>query len=87
MQALPAPGAVPAYRPLLEFIRNDEAFTTLKTGFTDYMFHAGDANAELATVRHALYILPAEPWAGRVSGVLANDLAGGCQIAPTPCSP
>ncbi len=51
------------------------------------MFPAGDANAELATVRHALYILPAEPWARRVSGVLANDLAGGCQIAPTPCSP
>lgn len=45
------------------------------------MFRAGDANAEPATVRHALYILPAEPWAGRVSGVLANDLAGGADRA------
>jgi hypothetical protein len=33
--------------------------------------------AELATDHHAVYVLPAEPWARRVSGVLANDLAQG----------
>ena len=65
------------YADPLEFIRNDEAFATLKAGFTDDMLRAGDADAELATARHALYILPAEPWARRVSGVLANDLARG----------
>lgn len=65
------------YADPLEFIRNDEAFATLKAGFTDDMSRADNADAELATARHALYILPAEPWARRVSGVLANDLAQG----------
>lgn len=69
------------YTDPLEFIRNDEDFATLKSGFTDDMFRAGDANAELATARHAFYFLPAEPWAGRVSGVLVNDLAGGADHA------
>jgi hypothetical protein len=34
---------------------------------------------ELESGRHGLYLLPAEPWARRVSGVLANRLA---QSAP-----
>lgn len=65
------------YADPLEFIRNDEAFVTLRAGYTDDMVRAGDATAELATARHALFILPAESWARRVSGVLANDLAQG----------
>jgi hypothetical protein len=65
------------YADPLDFIRNDEAFAILRAGFASDMVRAGEATAELATARHALYILPAEPWARRVSGVLANDLAQG----------
>jgi hypothetical protein len=65
------------YPDPLDFVRHDEAFVTLRAGFTDDMARAADAMAELATDRHAVYVLPAEPWARRVSGVLANDLAQG----------
>lgn len=65
------------YADPLDFVRHDEAFGTLRAGFADDMARAAEATAELATERHAVYILPAEPWARRVSGVLANDLAQG----------
>jgi hypothetical protein len=39
------------------------------------MARARALRPELAHDRHALYILPAEPWARRASGVLANELA------------
>jgi hypothetical protein len=65
------------YADPLDFVRHDEAFGTLRAGFADDMARAAEAAAELATDRHAVYILPAEPWARRVSGVLANDLAQG----------
>jgi hypothetical protein len=65
------------YADPLDFIRHDQAFATLRAGFADDMARAAEASAELATDRHAVYILPAEPWARRVSGVLANDLAQG----------
>jgi hypothetical protein len=65
------------YADPLEFMRQDEAFATLRLGFSEDMEHAAEATAVLATDRHALYILPAEPWARRVGGVLANDLAHG----------
>ncbi len=65
------------YADPLDFMRQDEAFVRLSAGFADDMARAGDAAPEVSTDRHALYILPAEPWARRVSGVLANDLAQG----------
>jgi hypothetical protein len=65
------------YAHPLDFVRHDEAFGTLRAGFADDMARAAEATAELATERHAVFILPAEPWARRVSGVLANDLAQG----------
>ena len=65
------------YADPLDFVRHDEAFGTLRAGFADDMARAAEATAELATDRHAVYILPAEAWARRVSGVLANDLAQG----------
>jgi hypothetical protein len=65
------------YADPLDFVRQDEAFATLRAGFADDMARAAEAIAELATDRHAVYILPAERWARRVSGVLANDLAQG----------
>jgi hypothetical protein len=65
------------YADPLDFVREDEAFATLRRGFAEDMEQAAEATAALATDRHALYILPAEPWARRVGGVLANDLAHG----------
>ena len=65
------------YADPLEFMRQDEAFATLSLGMASDMEQAAEATAVLATDRHALYILPAEPWARRVGGVLANDLAHG----------
>jgi hypothetical protein len=65
------------YADPLDFARNDEAFATLRDGFADDMGRAGNLTAELASSSHAVYILPAAPWARRVSGVLANDLAQG----------
>jgi hypothetical protein len=65
------------YADPLDFVRHDDAFATLSAGFADDMERAAEATAELATDRHAVYILPAQPWARRVGGVLANDLAQG----------
>jgi hypothetical protein len=65
------------YANPLDFVRQDQAFATLRAGFADDMTRAAEVTAEMATDRHAVYILPAEPWARRVSGVLANDLAQG----------
>lgn len=65
------------YEDPLDFIRDSRSFQRLRDG------HAADmaAAASLQPWREAagarLYRLPAEPWARRVSGVLANQLAAG----------
>jgi len=58
------------------FIAADPAFGTLRAGYAEDMARARALKPKLADDRHALHILPAEPWARRVSGVLANRLAG-----------
>jgi hypothetical protein len=67
------------YADPLEFIAQDPAFALLESGYRDDMAKADALEAELETDSHGLYLLPAEPWARRVSGVLANELA---QAAP-----
>jgi len=63
------------YRNPMDFIRESASFITLKEG------HAADmaAAADLVPWRESngarLYRLPPQPWARRVSGVLANQLA------------
>jgi hypothetical protein len=59
----------------LELIAQDPAFARLEAGYRDDMARAAGLRPELESTRHALYLLPSEPWARRVSGVLANDLA------------
>lgn len=66
---------VQPYANPFDFIAGDDAFTTLREGFADDMARARAVGPELADERHSLYILPAEPWARRASGVLANELA------------
>jgi hypothetical protein len=62
-----------------QFIAQDDAFEVLKTGFADDMARARKLVPELLRNRHGLYVLPADSWARRISGVLANELA---QAAP-----
>jgi hypothetical protein len=70
---------VAPYADPLEFIRADDSFAMLRDGYRDDMARARSTLPEIETKRHAVIILPAEPWARRVSGVYANELA---QAAP-----
>ena len=67
------------YADPLEFIARDPAFARLKGGYLEDMARADALAPVLETERHAVYVLPAEAWARRVSGVFANQLA---QSAP-----
>lgn len=59
----------------LDFIDGDATFKLLTDGYAQDMETATGLQAELETDSHALYILPDEAWARRVSGVFANQLA------------
>lgn len=63
----------------LDFVAEDEAFAVLRGGFADDMARARELVPEHLSDNHGIYRLPAEPWARRISGVLANDLT---QAAP-----
>lgn len=63
------------YRDPFAFIAADEAFKTLRAGYAEDMARTRALQPELMGDHYALYILPAEPWARRASGVLANRLA------------
>ncbi len=67
------------YADPLAFIQSDDAFAALRDGYQQDMANARGVVPELETERHAVVILPAAPWARRVSGVYANELA---QAAP-----
>ena len=67
------------YADPLELIAADDTFRTLRDGYAEDMARARAVQPELAGDHHGLYVLPAEPWARRASGVLANELA---QAAP-----
>ena len=65
-----------SYENPLDFTR-DPAYGTLETGYGEDMAQV-DSLRPVALVPHAaLYVLPDEPWARRVSGTLANRLARG----------
>ncbi len=63
----------------LGFIAEDRTFQQLAEAYAGDMALAEGLRPELETATHALYVLPAEPWARRVGGVQANLLA---QAAP-----
>lgn len=67
---------VKAYANPLDFICDGkEDFERLETGYQQDMQAAQDMRPEIATDISAVYILPNEAWAHRVSGVFSNDLA------------
>jgi hypothetical protein len=63
------------YADPLEFAREDPAFAQLRDGYRDDMARAEAAELVHPGPRHTYVILPATPWARRVSGVYANALA------------
>ncbi|MGI9283105.1 MAG: DHH family phosphoesterase [Endozoicomonas sp.] len=66
---------VPFSNPL-DFIQSgSEDFEKLEAGYRNDMGSAQQTQPEVATSNSAVYILPDQSWARRVSGVFSNDLA------------
>lgn len=63
------------YADPFDFIHNEPGYQTLLSGYRDDVARAEAMQPEYADAGHALYILPDEKWARRVSGVFANQLA------------
>ena len=67
--------AVRPFRNPFDFIHESEICTTLQVGYEEDLNNAKHIKPEFQTERTALYILPNQPWARRVSGVFANILS------------
>lgn len=63
-----------------DLIASEPAFQVLRSGFTDDMARADSATPEEDRPSGRIYVLPAEKWARRISGVLGNRLA---ETSPT----
>lgn len=61
----------------LEFVHGSADFGKLQQGYITDMELAANLAPSLSDARVALFILPNEAWARRVSGVYSNDLATG----------
>jgi hypothetical protein len=62
------------YQDPFAFIAEDDAFARLRTGYNQDMGQASSLLPEVEEHSHAVYILPALPWARRIGGVFANRL-------------
>ncbi len=58
-----------------DFINNEAGYKRLRDGYYNDLNQAEQISAEYLSDSHALFILPNEKWARRVSGVFANSLA------------
>ena len=66
---------VSQYKNPLDFIRDSQQqFEQLETGYHADMSAAKNMSPEKTTDYTAMFILPDQPWARRVSGVFSNDL-------------
>ncbi|MDX2465593.1 MAG: DHH family phosphoesterase [Porticoccus sp.] len=71
---------VSPYKNPLDFIRDSQQpFEKLETGYHSDMSSAKNIHPEKATEQTAIFILPNQPWARRVSGVFSNDLTNDYQ--------
>ncbi|WP_461484159.1 DHH family phosphoesterase [Porticoccus sp.] len=61
--------------PLGFISENPDAFSRLEQGYKQDMAAAASVQPEKADAHSAVFILPDQPWARRVSGVFSNDLA------------
>ncbi|GAA5317748.1 MAG: hypothetical protein AseanaTS_29550 [Candidatus Pelagadaptatus aseana] len=68
--------ALLAYSNPLDFVTDgNDDFAKLEAGYNTDMANAASLTPEVATDISAVYMLPDQPWARRVSGVFGNDLA------------
>jgi hypothetical protein len=67
--------ALAPYADPLAFAREAPAFARLRDGYRDDMALARAADLAHSGPKHSYVMLPAEPWARRVGGVYANELA------------
>jgi len=66
---------VSQYKNPLDFIHDgQQQFEQLETGYHSDMSAAKNMTPEKTTEHTAMFILPDQPWARRVSGVFSNDL-------------
>ena len=63
------------YADPFAFVAEAPAYQTLKTGYHDDMARAVSVNAAEARPSGRIFMLPAEKWARRISGVYGNQLA------------
>lgn len=63
------------YSDPFDFVGNEPAYQTLRTGYADDMGKAAALKPEFEEEKRALFILPDEAWTRRVSGVFGNLLA------------
>ncbi len=63
----------------LDFIKESETSHILQAGYSEDLAKASSLKPEYTTDHTALYILPNQAWARRVSGVFANSL---CKVHP-----
>lgn len=63
------------YADPLAFIAEEATFATLRDGYDDDMARARGVKPAFESAQHRLFVLPAESWARRASGVFANELA------------
>ncbi len=66
---------VKPYTSPFDFIAKDDAYKTLEDGYQDDRDRVEAINPETTNDTFALYILPNDPFARRISGVYANELA------------
>jgi len=65
-----------SYASPLDFITNNPLiYNQLEKGYLEDMRHAERTQAEYTSEKIAVFILPDQTWARRVSGVFSNDLA------------
>lgn len=63
------------YADPLAFIADDVTFAALRDGYENDMARARAIAPDFEDTGHRLFVLPAESWARRASGVFANELA------------
>lgn len=66
---------ISAYKNPFDFINDEAGYKDLLGGYREDMTKASELVSTYQDDGHALYILPNEKWARRVSGIYANDLA------------
>lgn len=65
----------PYSSPFVFMDENRQSFEKLENGYRSDMASAANLEAEFVTANVAVFMLPYQPWARRVSGVYSNDLA------------